>query len=142
MNVSAKSDYACRAVLELALRFDQDCPLTTSQIAEVHEIPHQFLVQILLLLKAAGLVQSSRGAGGGYRLTRAPNEVSLGDVIQAVEGNGGETVGGNPSPLPSCRILRQKWDKVADAQQTILSGVNFADLAEEVRASREPMYYI
>ena len=70
MNISAKTEYACVAVLELALNYGSGQPLQVRRIAEAHGIPSRFLVQILLQLKAAGLVSSTRGASGGYQLLR------------------------------------------------------------------------
>jgi Rrf2 family protein len=78
VNLSARTQYACKAVLELALHFDSGQPVQLRKIADSHAIPSRFLVQILQQLKAAGLVASVRGAAGGYRLTKPPCEMSLG----------------------------------------------------------------
>ena len=74
MKFSAKTEYACLAVLELARAFDSDEPVRIRSIAEEHGIPSRFLVQILLQLKGAGLVNSTRGAAGGYQLAKPPGE--------------------------------------------------------------------
>ena len=68
MQISAKTEYACIAVLDLAMSYDGGEPLQIRKIAAAHDIPSGFLVQILLQLKTAGLVTSTRGASGGYRL--------------------------------------------------------------------------
>ena len=78
MNIPAKTEYACVAMLELAANYGSDEPVPIRTIAARHGIPDRFLVQILLELKAAGLVTSTRGAAGGYRLTCPPADVSLG----------------------------------------------------------------
>src|SRR2546423_3214976 len=85
MRVSAKVDYAVRAGAELAAAAGQG-PQKGERIAQAQEIPLKFLENILLDLKHAGLVQSQRGVEGGYWLARAPEEISLADVIRAVEG--------------------------------------------------------
>src|SRR5947199_8904958 len=85
MRVSAKAEYACIAMLELAANFGSRQPVRIKTIADTHGIPPRFLVQILLQLKAAGLVMSTRGAAGGYQLTRPPDKISLADVIYAID---------------------------------------------------------
>src|SRR5207247_5723992 len=85
MRVSAKVDYAVRAGAELAAAAGEG-PVKGDRIAQAQEIPLKFLENILLDLKHAGLVQSQRGAEGGYWLARPPEEISLADIIRAVEG--------------------------------------------------------
>ena len=85
MRVSAKVDYAVRASAELAAAANGG-PVKGDRIAQAQEIPLKFLENILLDLKHAGLVQSQRGAEGGYWLSQAPEEISLAEVIRAVEG--------------------------------------------------------
>ena len=77
MIVSAKTEYACIAVLELAARHVRGEPVRIREIAAAHAIPSRFLVQILLQLKSAGIVQSIRGAAGGYQLAREPDDITL-----------------------------------------------------------------
>ena len=86
MRLSAKSEYACLAALELAQAYELREPVQTARIAGEHGIPARFLVQILLQLKRAGLVTSTRGAAGGYRLSRPPEEISLLDILEVTEG--------------------------------------------------------
>jgi len=81
MRLSAKTEYASLAVLELALRQDRDEPVRIREISEAHGVPSRFLVQILLQLKAAGLVTSTRGSAGGYRLARDASEITLADIF-------------------------------------------------------------
>src|SRR3954471_2950188 len=85
MIVSANTEYACIAVLELAARHAQNEPVRIRDIAAAHGIPSRFLVQILLQLKSAGLVQSVRWAAGGYQLAREPDEITLLDVMTVVD---------------------------------------------------------
>ena len=86
MRISAKGEYATRAILDLSIAFESEEVRTLEEISTEQSIPHPFLVQILLELKRAGLVESKRGAGGGYRLARHPRKVSLSEVIQLVDG--------------------------------------------------------
>lgn len=85
MRISAKADYAVRAALELAAAPDGK-PIKGTKLAAAQEIPLQFLEHILLDLKRAGVVQTKRGAQGGYWLAEDPDSVSIADVIRAVEG--------------------------------------------------------
>ena len=85
MRISARAAYAVRACLELAVR-DADVPLSAEAIAAGQEIPHRFLEGILTDLRRAGIVASQRGARGGHRLARPADDVTLADVIRAVEG--------------------------------------------------------
>src|SRR5262245_53869426 len=82
---SAKAEYACIAMLELAAQYGDPQPVRLKNIADAHEIPQRFLVQILLQLKGAGLVISTRGASGGYLLARAPDQISLADVVRVID---------------------------------------------------------
>ena len=86
MKLSARTEYACLAMLQLAQDYETGEPVQIRRIAEEHGIPARFLVQILLQLKGASLVVSTRGASGGYRLARPPREISLAEVIDVMEG--------------------------------------------------------
>ena len=90
MRVSAKTEYACIAMLELAAQYGSNEPVRIRRIAERHDVPPRFLVQILLQLKGAGLVASVRGAAGGYHLVKPPQEISLGQVMEVIEGSSEE----------------------------------------------------
>ncbi|HRF02261.1 MAG TPA: Rrf2 family transcriptional regulator [Pirellulaceae bacterium] len=141
MNLSAKTEYACVAMLELALRHGSPEPVRIRSIAERHGIPSRFLVQILLQLKGAGLVASTRGASGGYQLARSPDSISLDEVMGVIEGPASEP-GSNIDPTPVAQVLRQVWCEAAEAKRALLRGVSLADLAEQVGSRPEPMYYI
>lgn len=111
MKVSAKSEYAVRAMVYLARSFGQG-PVPLSQVAEREHIPLDFLEQVMLLLRNAGLVKSMRGVHGGYLLAHAPEGVTVGAVMAAVEG----------PPVPVSCI-----DALADDQQTCNMGVLMLD---------------
>ena len=87
MKLPAKVYYGCKAVLELALRYDNRQPVRLATISGQQNIPTNFLVQLLIRLKNAGLVESTRGASGGYTLAKPPGEISLADVFKAVDDN-------------------------------------------------------
>src|SRR5499426_4437114 len=86
VKVSTRGDYACRALLSLALRQEEGGPTSVRDIAERTGLPQPYLEQILLALKGAGLVRSKRGVGGGYVLARPPEEITLAQILAAVEG--------------------------------------------------------
>jgi Rrf2 family protein len=88
MPVSAKAEYACLAMLELAARYTDPKPARLADVAERHAIPQRFLVQILIQLRNDGLVTTTRGQSGGYRLARSPAEITLADIVAALEGWG------------------------------------------------------
>src|SRR5258708_1237978 len=95
---SAKAEYACIAMLELATQYGDPQPLRLKSIADAHEIPQRFLVQILLHLKGAGLVVSTRGASGGYVLARPPEQISLADVIRVIDRSDSSERSGEKTP--------------------------------------------
>ena len=140
MNLSAKTEYACLAMLQLAADFESGDPVQIRHIADQNGIPARFLVQILLQLKGAGLVASTRGAAGGYRLARPPREISLGDVIEVIEGDD-RPVSSVAKPSPLARTLLDFCCELSQWQRDRLDTMSLADLAEEA-AHREPMWYI
>jgi len=142
MNVSARTEYACIALLDLALHYESGQPVRVREIAAAHGIPAQFLVQILLQLKAAGLVTSMRGAAGGYRLLKPPAELSLGEVMSVIEGPPPTANGSTAQATPVSRILQQTWRRAADAQRRLLDATRFADLIDQLREPSEQMFYI
>jgi len=85
MKLSAKIEYASKAVLELALRYHGDQPVQMDTLSKAQNIPKKFLTQLLLRLKSSGIVNSSRGNAGGYFLAKAPSEITLAQVFKAVD---------------------------------------------------------
>ncbi len=141
MNISAKTEYACIAVLELAAHYGDPEPLRIRDIADKHNVPSRFLVQILIQLKGVGLVASTRGASGGYQLQRSPEEITLAEVMTAVEGR--RTLPHNGTAETSgSRVLWQAWNRADAAQQEQLDGTTFADLLERMQSRTQEMYYI
>jgi Rrf2 family protein len=144
MRVSAKTEYACIAVLELASQYKSGEPVRIRTIAERHGAPPRFLVQILLQLKGAGLVASVRGAAGGYQLLLPPNKISLGQVMEIIDGQfeeHGSGVGGS-ADSPIVKVLAQTWNDVAAAERKMLDSITLADLLERARTPSAQMYHI
>jgi Rrf2 family protein len=130
MRVSAKVDYALRASAELAVEAGQG-PVKGDRIAGAQKIPVKFLENILLDLKHAGLVQSQRGAEGGYWLAKAPEEISLADVIRAVEGPIANVRGERPEQVEyagAAEPLREVWIAVRGNLRAVLETVTLADV--------------
>jgi Rrf2 family protein len=130
MRVSAKVDYALRACAELAGAGEGR--VKGDRIAQAQEIPLKFLENILLDLKHAGLVQSQRGADGGYWLSLPPAEISLADVIRAVEGPIANVRGMPPQEVEyngPAAPLQQVWIAVRANLRIVLEAVTLADLA-------------
>ncbi len=142
MNISAKTEYACIALLELAANYGSNEPVRIRTIAEAHGIPARFLVQILLQLKGAGLVSSTRGASGGYQLIKDPQEISLAEVMSLVEGQSSQPTSSAGIATATSRALLKAWKDVAAVERNMLASVTFADLVERVRGQTEGMYYI
>ena len=130
MRVTAKVDYAVRAAVELAAAGDG--PVKGERIAEAQQIPLKFLENILLELKHAGLVQSQRGAEGGYWLARPPAEIALAEVIRAVEGPIANVRGERPEQVEyagEAEQLREVWIAVRANLRAVLERVTVADVA-------------
>ena len=142
MNVSAKTEYACIAMIELAAHYRSGEPVRIRRIALAHGIPSRFLVQILLQLKSAGLVGSTRGASGGYQLSRAPQDISLGEIVDVIEGRSGEALGGAAEQSPFNATLSDVWQEVAAARKCLLDRISLADMLERAQQDIRHMYYI
>jgi len=143
MKISAKAEYACLAVLELAARFGTGEPVRIRTIADEHGIPSRFLVQILLQLKGAGLVASTRGAAGGYQLNKPPEEISLGEVMAVIEGPESDLSDSEASnQSPTARVLTNAWQEVSQVQRETLYSLTFGELVRRVKRQTENMYYI
>jgi Rrf2 family protein len=142
VNISAKTEYACIAVVELAAHYATGEPVRIRRIAEAHGIPSRFLVQILLQLKSAGLVNSTRGAAGGYQLARDPQQISLGEVMSVVDGRNEDISTSATVQTPVSRALVSVWRDVARTQHELLDAITFAELLERAQGPEKDMYYI
>ena len=135
MRVSAKVDYALRALAELAAA-EPGKPVTAETLATAQEIPPKFLENILLELRRAQIVASRRGVEGGYWLARPAAEVSLADVVRAVEGPIATVRGARPeeaSYTGPARALRDVWIELRASMRGVLEETSLADLVERSR---------
>jgi len=142
MRVSAKAEYACIAMLELAVNYGSPQPIRVKAIADAHGIPLRFLVQILLQLKAAGLVVSTRGAAGGYQLARSPDKISLADVIHVIDRPAPPRFDDNLSPSRAVHALRGVWREVQAEEQRILEEITLTDLVRKTEQTHALSYQI
>ena len=130
MRVSAKADYAVRAAVELAAASDEG-PIKGERLAESQDIPLQFLEHILLELKHNGIVRARRGAKGGYWLARAPDDVTVAEVVRAVEGPIAHVQSAPPESITyrgNAVHLQEGWIAVRASLRSVLESVTLADL--------------
>ena len=143
MRLSAKTEYASLAMLELARRQHDEEPVRIREIADAHGVPARFLVQILLQLKAAGLVTSTRGAAGGYRLARDAAAITLADIRDVFEAAAEVSPPVGHAGMSRCgRVLLDAWQEVARCEREALENHDLATLASRAAADAETMYYI
>jgi len=128
-------------MFELAAGYDQGEPIRIRTIADKHGIPSRFLVQILLQLKGAGWVLSTRGASGGYRLAQPPETISLADIISTIEGPA-ESEATPISRSKANRVLASIWNEIGQVERDMLSSITLDDLVRRAEESAEGMYYI
>lgn len=151
MYFSAKGEYGIMAVMDLALA-NGTAPVQAKTIAERQGIPLRFLEQILGALRHAGLVESSRGAHGGYRLSKPAEDIRIGDVIQAVEGPIimkthaiPRHANGNGHRSSHGSVVQGVWKEVKDKVLDTLNRTTLADLsrrAQDLEEQRVLMYHI
>jgi Rrf2 family cysteine metabolism transcriptional repressor len=132
MKISAKAEYACLAMFELAKRHGGPRPTQIHLIAEAQAIPSQYLVQILIQLQRAGLVRSERGAKGGYRLAREPQDISVGEVLRVIDGPLMVTRGVQPGHEDDTggKQFREIWSEVQEAMSEVVDRRSFSDLVQ------------
>ena len=147
MRISAKGEYAIKAMVDLALHDGQDLQ-PIQDIAARQGIPQRYLEQVLLQLKRSGFLYARRGSAGGYRLSRPADQITVGALLRAVDGPtpgleaprrggrvGGEDVAG----------LAELWQEIAGAVASVVDRTTLEDLrrrAEERRSAARPMYHI
>jgi Rrf2 family protein len=131
MRITAKIDYAVRACVELAIAYDEGF-VTADRVGKAQGIPGSFLLGILNQLRRSGLVESRRGADGGFRLAAAPERIAVADVIRAIDGPLANVAGVQPedtSYAPSAAALQQTWVALRAAMRSVLEHVTIADIA-------------
>lgn len=139
MKLSAKSDYAARAVIGLARHYQTGESLRVEDLAAEQGIPPNYLVQILIELKSQQIVKSLRGKEGGYLLARPPAEITMADVLRCVHGQVFDSPALNDPQCPP--ELRAAWKKLQDAVDETAGSINFQQLLDQ-GADKAKMYYI
>ncbi len=137
MKISVQVDYACRVMAELARLHGSGELAQIEQLARAEAVPASFLAQILIKLRDAGLIASRRGNHGGYALAKAPEEISLHDILVAVEGHCLHLSGNFEGR--SGRRLKQIWDEIG---KTLVAKTKSYTLDQFVTKNPSEMYYI
>ena len=133
MRVSAKSDYALRALIEMASRGGESPAVSAEELGRSQEIPHGFLQAILADLRRAGIVISQRGQSGGWRMGRDPADVSVADVIRAVDGPLVSVYGLRPEAVSyneTAEVLQHVWIAARRSLRDVFEQTSIAQLAE------------
>jgi Rrf2 family protein len=132
VRITAKADYAVRAAVELAAAQPEGVPVKGEQLARAQDIPQNFLENILTELRRAGIVRTRRGAEGGYQLARPAAEITVADVLRAVEGPLAAVQGTRPESLSydgAASHLPEVWVALRASLRSVLEHVTLADLA-------------
>ncbi|MDO8580994.1 MAG: Rrf2 family transcriptional regulator [Candidatus Omnitrophota bacterium] len=135
MKINAKIDYACKAILELALHWPNIIPLPIGTIAKNQKIPVKFLTQILLNLKQLGYVQSTRGKEGGYLLAKAPRDIRLGEVIQKM--GSFSYIDESKSHLKIQDTVTQIWRELDNIIMQYLNQLNYEIICNRKRSNEK-----
>jgi Rrf2 family protein len=140
MKVSTRGDYASRALLSLALHEEGGTPTSVKDVAERTGLPQPYLEQILLALKGAGLVRSKRGVGGGYVLARPAEEITLAQIIAAVDGPIVAGDFGAPHQNGACDhegqcVLLAVWGEMGEQIRSQLQSLSLAEMVERARGT-------
>ena len=142
MKISAKTDYACRALIELSLHWPKSDPKGITAIADNQNIPIKYLPHILIQLKSMGIVESVRGQHGGYLLVKAPKEIRLSEIVQ---GFSTVKIFSTPksSKLKYKNVLQEIWQEAQGAVFSFMDNITFEDLISRQRSFvKVPMYTI
>ena len=135
MKISSKGDYGLRALVDLAQHYEAGAPVQVKDIARRQMIPEEYLGQLMVGLRRAGLVHSVRGAAGGYLLARPPGEITVAQVLETLEGPLALVEGLSERPQPDGArrgpgtAIRALWWEATQAALTVLRGVTVADLS-------------
>ena len=143
MRLTAKVIYACRAITELALWHDKKVPIQLQAISKAQHIPEKFLVQLLIRLKNANIVSSSRGILGGYNLLRSPTQLSVADVVRAVDDS---LISENNIPVSkgknrTDKIFNCLWSDINHTVTETLEKLTFDTIVAQIK-DEQLTYYI
>ncbi|HEX2971201.1 MAG TPA: Rrf2 family transcriptional regulator [Tepidisphaeraceae bacterium] len=145
MRLSKRTEYGLRAVVQLAKLWPRNY-VQSKDLAELEDLPNKFLESILLALRRGGFLESKVGSGGGYRLSRAPREIRIGDLIRRLEGR--LTLKEQETPTetsPGKIAVRLINQKLTEATDEVLDNMSLEELLEHVgraSAGQQTMYYI
>lgn len=146
MKITYKGDYALKAVLDLALHYDREL-VSSQEMAKRIDAPQKFLEQVLLELRKGGLIESRRGSIGGYRLSKSPEKITVGDVVRLIDGDI-EPISCVKAGYTECTdragcVFRGIWQKVAISTSEIVDSITFEDLVYQIKERyAEPDYVI
>ena len=139
MKLSTKGRYGLRAVIDLAM-FSEDGAVPISSIAQRQSLSESYLEQLMAKLKKAGIVQSQRGASGGYTLAKPPYEISVGDILRALEGDltPVDCLGVSDQTSHKCQsydqcVTKYVWKRISDSINEAVDGIMLDTLLEESR---------
>lgn len=138
MRISARSDYACKALLKLSLHWPNEKPVSRNEISEEYDIPMKYLVQILIQLKGMGILESVRGKKGGYRLIKPPSEITLSEVLRET---GGPFLPLADSVVEEKTVFSKIWKEVEGAMAKILDNVTFEDISNRAKGAEKAITY-
>ena len=145
MELSSRLEYALVALLEIANHQAQGKPLKVNEIAASQSLPERYLDQIFTLLKRHGIISSQRGMKGGYLLAKELRQITLLDVVIAIEGGGNQKKVDPTTPHTLEKtVILQTFDGIKDSVNNILVNYTLQDLAKTLETQRQnsPMYYI
>jgi Rrf2 family protein len=144
MRISAKAEYACVAMLELAANYADAQPVRIKAIADAQGIPARFLVQILLQLKTAGLVASMRGALGGYQLAKRPDGITLASIINAIDDRTltPRSALAEANRSPAVETLLGVWREIQLEEHRLLEELTLAELIRRSQQTNALSYQI
>ncbi len=141
MKISTKGEYGIRALLELSHRYTEGY-VQSADIAQARSIPGNYLYQLLITLRKAGIIRSRRGPQGGHMLARAPESICLAEVLIALEGPLEPTTCIQKALIHDCPFgdgcaVRDVWQRIADETERILRETNFRDLSRDEAFKRQ-----
>jgi len=144
LKITYKSDYALKAVLELAIKYKKEV-LTNHELAKRIDAPIKYLEQVLVELKKGGFIESRRGNVGGYLLSMDPAKITVGDIVRAIEGPIEPIAcveqGYTRCADSGCCVFRNIWQQVHRATTDIIDRVTFEELAAQVLNRQQAIAY-
>lgn len=140
MKLSTKGEYGILAVADLALH-EQDSPLHLHEVAERQGIPKLYLDQLMLNLKKAGIVVSTRGPQGGYKLARPADTVTLLELVRTLEGPVGNINFGDKGSTKLRRLLKDVWDELSEHSADVLRNITLGDICAKYQSPKKKLLY-